>query len=287
VSGDKSSTTNSDGYPRVVDVECVCVVPMCGKGFSVPIWYNAPDRPVGPPPKMCDDCRRVQDEREESRIRAEEEARRRAEDEKNRKDVLALVEEAGGNPYEFGRYTLNTFPATEGQEKAILAALEWKDAILAARGKYEKVRGLYMFGPTGTAKTQILHCVLRALVEAGMKPGTDVLFDDSMSLIERIQGTYGSDDSTWALLEARINARVWMLDDFMAEKPTDDVIRKLTLILNRREGKPTGVTSNFTPDALRDRHKEAFRLLSRFGTAQFRTVGVQGDDMRFKPEAAA
>lgn len=280
----RAASPSKSGYPGVQDVECVCT--KCGKEFAIPMWFNGPDRPVGSPPSLCEEHRRELDELEASRIRSEQEEKRRQDEAAKAKDVLALVEEAGGNPFEFGRFTLNTFPAKPEQEKAILAAIDWKDAILASRDKYEKVRGLYLVGPTGTAKTQIMHCVLRALLEAGMKPGKDVIFDDSMSLVERIQGTYGSDESTWALLEARIAARVWILDDFMAEKPTPDVVRKLTLIFNRREGKPTGVTSNDTPDALRGRWpEEGFRLLSRFGVAQFRLVGVTGEDMRFNPAA--
>lgn len=280
--------SESSDYPRVEQVECVCLTPACGTTFSVPIWYNAPDRPVGAAPKLCDECRAELDRKERARIADEERAKRAAEVAARARDILALVEQAGGNPFEFGRWTLNTFPTRPGQLKAVQAAIEWTDAVLDARHKYDKVRGLYLVGPTGTAKTQLMHCVVRRLIEEGMEPQKDVIFDDSMSLIERIQGTYGSDDSTWALLEARIGARVWILDDFMAEKPTPDVIRKLTLIFNRREGKPTGVTSNLTPDAVRERWpEEAYRLLSRFGTAQFRTVGVTGDDMRFHtPEAA-
>lgn len=279
----EDSVSTPNDYPGVHEVECVCTYPNCGVDFSVPMWFNAPHRPVGVAPKLCARHRAEQDEIQEERIRREEaEVNPKRDPER---EVLAAMEKAGGNPFAFGLWTLDNFPARPWQEKALTAAREWTTAVLDARDRYDKVRGLYLVGPTGTAKSQILHCVMRALLEAGMKPGTDVIFDDSLSLIERIQGTYGSDDSTWALLESRIAARVWVLDDFMAEKPSDDVIRKLTLILNRREGKPTGVTSNYMPTELRDRHREAFRMLSRFGTAQFRIVKVEGDDMRFTPAA--
>lgn len=280
-----ASSRSEEAYPRVVDVECVCTAAGCGARFTVPLPFLAPDRPVGRTPALCPACSRLADKGERERAAAlAREAQARAA--KAREvDVLRAVELAGGNPHEYADAALDTFAARPGREKALSSVREWVAAVLETRDRYAKVRGLYLVGETGTGKTALAHAALKALLDAGLRPGADVIFDDALSLVERVRGTYGSDESTWKLLESRIAARVWILDDFMAERPTDDVVSKFTMLLNRREGRPTFVTSNFTPDALHERHQDAFRMLSRLGPAQFRLVRCRGVDARFQQEA--
>src|SRR5690606_3477547 len=119
-------------------------------------------------------------------------------------------------------------------------------------------------------------------------PAGAVVFDYALSLISRIQDTYNTGESTDEILNRRIRARVWILDDLGTEKPSDDVVRRLTMIFAEREGRPTLVTSNFPPHELEARHPEFFRLASRFGPRSFRTVEVRGRDRRFdRPERRA
>jgi DNA replication protein DnaC len=274
-----------DQYPSVVDVECVCLAPGCGAEFTVPTVYLEKNRPVGTPPDRCPSCaaaERVQQQARAVRIEREERARETA---ASQKRVLEALEEMGANPWVYNQYTLDTLDAWPGREAALAATREWTDAVLATVDRYAPVRGLYLVGPTGTLKTELAHCALKRLVEAGLQPGTELVYDDALSLIERIQGTYGSDERTWDLLEARVRAKVWVLDDFGTEKPSPDVVRKLTLIFNRREGRPNLVTSNLHPRNLTERNEEFFRLLSRFGTQRYRIVPCEGSDGRFRAAA--
>src|SRR5690606_21483625 len=110
---------------------------------------------------------------------------------------------------------------------------------------------------------------------------TEVVFDYALSLISRIQDTYNTGASADEILDRRINAGIWILDDLGTEKPSDDVVRRLTRIFAEREGRPTLVTSNVPPDQLEQRHPEFFRLASRFGPRIFRVVEVRGRDRRF------
>jgi DNA replication protein DnaC len=277
----RDTSPKSSGYPCTVEVACVCKRSGCGKPFRVPVAYLAENRPVGGVPDHCPACVEAAEAREADRIRQEREAQARSKREREEKSVLARVQEAGGNAYEYADLTLDGFRARPGREKSLDAVREWTAAVIATGDKYLKIRGIYLVGETGTAKTALAHCSLRALLEAGLQPVRDVIFDDSLSLIERIQGTYGSDENTWRLLEARIFARVWILDDLMSEKPTPDVVRKLTLIFNRREGRPSMVTSNENPAKLTELNPDYYRLASRFGPAQFRTVRASGEDARF------
>jgi len=281
VAGVHPGISRRSEYPCTVEVECVCLRPGCGRAFRVPVAHLAKDRPVGRVPDRCPGCVAWAETLAAEQIRQEQEEAARLARAVTAQDVLALVEQSGGNPYEYAEHTLETFGAKPGREKALTAVREWVATVLSTRDRYARVRGLYLVGETGTGKTALAHCALRALLEAGMEPRRGVLFDDSLTLIERIQGTYGSNDSTWALLEERISARVWILDDIMAEKPTPDVVRKLTLLFNRREGRPTIVTSNENPSRLTEANPEYFRLASRFGPAHFRVVRAGGEDARF------
>lgn len=284
-SNGEEEITDTTGYPVTAEVQLICEKG-CGKDFVVPVYYISCKRTVGPFPQRCSDCVGEMDRREEQRIEADAERLRRQDAESTRRRVLELVGQAGGNPFEYSRHTLDSFEPYEGREKAVQVIREWVAAITAESDPYAKIRGLYFVGETGTAKTALAHCALRAFIEAGYEPGKDVIFDNALSLIEKIQDTYSSGASTWDILERRFNARVWIIDDLGSEKPGDDVVRKLTVIFSRREGRPTMVTSNLDAGALTSRNDELFRLASRFGPAQFRHVQITGDDGRFRKEPA-
>lgn len=267
-----SATTR---YPTTADAQLICT--KCERDFVLPLVYHTHDRVLGGVPELCGSCRSEMFQAQEVATRVDTTAPKR--------DTLQLMEQAGGNPYEYGRFQLETFEAFRGRERALKRTRDLVEAVLQSKDPYDKIHGLYIVGDTGTAKTALAHCALRRLLEAGFRPGRDVIFDDALSLIEQIQDTYGSGASTWKILEARFRTRFWILDDLGAEKPSDDVVRKLTVIFNRREGRPTLVTSNVSPDQLEARHREFFRLASRFGPAQFRMVQAQGENARFTSEA--
>lgn len=265
-------------------MECICTARGCGKPFTVPVVYLAKDRPVGTVPDRCTPCIDKERRAEESREERERREAERAATAKRHTDVLAALEQMGANPWIYNTYTLDNFEPFAGREKAFNAACQFTEAVLATRDKYEPVRGLYLVGDTGTAKTELLHCMMKRFVEAGLQPGTEIIYDNALELIERIQDTYDANQSTWGILDKRIRAKVWILDDLGTEKPSPDVVRKLTLIFNRREGRPNAVSSNDHPSMLTDRNPDFFRLLSRFGTTRYRVVTCAGDDGRFIQE---
>ena len=238
-------------------------------------------------PKRCAGCMEARERRErerEERERREREERARSE----RADkLLDLLHRAGVNPWEHGRCTLANYDATESGAKPVAAVHEWLAEVRAA-DRYDPVRGLYLFGDTGAGKTHLAAAAARELLADPSFPANGVVFDHALSLITRIQDTYNTGESTEAIIDRRIKAPVWILDDLGTEKPSDDVVRRLTLIFTERARRPTVVTSNLTPDALEKRHPEFYRLQSRLGPAYFRTVKVVGRDRRFdQPERVA
>jgi len=228
----------------------------------------------------CAACQAAEEqEREEAARREEQERAERARRDREGR-ILDLLHRAGVNPWAHGRCTLDSYDASESGPGPLEAVREFLDATRAASG-YDPVRGLYLLGDTGAGKTHLAVAAARDLRLDPEIPLGEVVFDYALSLISRIQDTYNTGESTDEILDRRIKARVWILDDLGTEKPSDDVVRRLTMILAEREGRPTLVTANIGPDQLEARHPEFFRLASRFGPAVYRTVEVRGRDRRF------
>jgi DNA replication protein DnaC len=189
-----------------------------------------------------------------------------------------LLHDLGANPWEHGHASLDNFDPGDSP-KALGAAREFANAVKAA-GKYDPVRGLYLWGETGPGKTHLAVGVVRWLLEEDYRG--DIVFDHAASLIARIQDTYGrKDERTMSVLEKRVHAGLWILDDFGTERPSDDVIRHMTVIFAERAMRPTLVTSNYSPERMDRDRPDMMRVLSRLGPKYFRTVEVKGRDRRF------
>lgn len=228
----------------------------------------------------CTPCREERSRADEAFRQREEEAERERKLTTRYGRVLDLLQEAGVNVWDHGDATLDTFDAAESGP-APLEAVRAFIADVKAAEKYDQVRGLYLFGDTGTGKSHLAAAVARELVlDLNFSP-SDVVFDHALRLIGKIQRTYNNEQSADEVLDRRIKARVWILDDLGTENPSADVVRRLTEIFTERAMRPTLVTSNLSPDRLESRHAEFYRISSRLGPRYFRTVEVKGRDRRF------
>lgn len=231
------------------------------------------------PQKVCDAC--IEKGRmEEQRLDALQKSHVARLEGQDRENVIReLLHEIGANPWEHGHASLDNFDPGDSP-KALGAARDFAAAVQNA-GKYDPVRGLYLWGETGPGKTHLSIGVVRWLLENDY-PTKWIVFDHAASLIAKIQDTYGrKDERTMNVLEKRVNAGLWILDDFGTERASDDVIRHMTVIFGERAMRPTLVTSNLSPERLEQERPELMRVLSRLGPKYFRTVEVKGRDRRF------
>ena len=264
-------------------MDYVCTCPGCG------------NRSAGKAPRLlvekmkrlhCAQCVGEEDEERAQREAEWREGMRQARIAERTDRIHHLLKRAGANPWEHGSATLDSYDASDSGPAPVDSIREFVEQSKAAT-TWDPVRGLYLFGDTGIGKTHLAVAALREfLLDPDWNPA-DVVFDHAVSLIAKIQDTYNTGSSTQKILDARIGARVWILDDLGSERPSEDVVQRLTLIFTERAMRPTLVTSNDPPDRLEQRHPELKRVQSRLGPAYFRTVRVKGRDRRFDTERSA
>ncbi|MEM9291382.1 MAG: ATP-binding protein [Acidobacteriota bacterium] len=106
--------------------------------------------------------------------------------------------------------------------------------------------GLLFYGPTGTGKT---HLAAASLVEIIRRYRIVGRFVDFTTLVSRIQSTFDprSPESRRQVLDPVMKARLLVLDELGAQKPTPWVLDVLYLVINTRyvERLPTLFTTNY------------------------------------------
>ena len=217
--------------------------------------------------RLCDAC-----------VKKAEESIRPVDDRAGR--MMELLDSVGVNIRKHGGCTLENWEAGDS-DKPVAAAREFIASVGGA-GWAEHVRGLYLTGDTGTGKTHLAVGILREVLMSARIDPVRVVFDRAARLITEIQDTYGT-GGTEKVLAKRENAALWVLDDFGAEKASENVLRIFTDLFSAREGHPTVITSNLDPHSLTARWsgEDWARLSSRLASQNFRAVSVKGADRRF------
>lgn len=104
------------------------------------------------------------------------------------------------------------------------------------RKRKDDMRGLMLYGPTGTGKSYLAACIANALMEQRVP----VLFTSIIKLTG-----YGSDELN-VMLEQMNRARLLVLDDLGAERGTDFKLEQVYAVIDKRANSrnPLIVTTN-------------------------------------------
>lgn len=182
--------------------------------------------------------------------------------------LFELAEKAGGNPWRF-KHTFASLPPRPGRERAIDLLADFAEAVANRQSRFDEVQGVLVWGETGSAKTELLHCVLYELLAAGLLPGKGVRLVDARTFVAEVQATYKAQDPAWPVQRRVIETDVLLVDDPFLGKVTADVFDIWTTVLNRREGRPTVMAMNPDPNSIERRwgsvSDDVARLVSRLG----------------------
>lgn len=112
---------------------------------------------------------------------------------------------------------------------------------------------VYVYGPVGTGKTGIAAVLFRIASSALWRRADSFLLDLSM----------GRNDGSYRQEMAKVeSSHVLVLDDLGTRKPSEGMFHMLFDILERRKAKMTVITSNHSPEELRDVYEDG-RIYSR------------------------
>jgi|688.fasta_scaffold661759_2 DNA replication protein DnaC len=128
---------------------------------------------------------------------------------------------------------------------------------------------IYIYGPAGTGKSGIASVLFRIATSAIWRRADTLLLDLSTG---RSDGKYTQE------IKKIETTHVLVLDDLGLRKPSEGMFHMLFDILERRKAKMTVITSNHSPEQLRDVVFEDERIFSRLlaGT----TLACDGEDRR-------
>jgi DNA replication protein DnaC len=177
-------------------------------------------------------------------------------------------------------------PTHESQKKAKMFVRSFLD-------EYPLVEnGLLFLGTCGVGKTHLSVALLRQVI---IDKGDGGLFYDFRDLLREIQASWNSASQTseWEVLRPVLEAKVLVLDELGANKPTEWVRDTVTHIINCRynDKRLTIFTSNYldTPaksgeESLADRI--GIRLRSRL-YEMCREIEIRGEDFRKENKKAS
>ena len=190
--------------------------------------------------------------------------------------ALAAQLAAAAVPRWFWPFSLETFPAAPGTLPALQRAREWDGR-----------RSLVLAGATcGSGKTGLGCALLRRELERGQS----ARFLHVLEFIERLREGQGRGAAQPAarVFRSAVSARLLLLDDLGAERPSDFSDEQLERLVNERAAAalPTIITTNFSePAEIAARYGAA--MASRLGhRVQYEWLQLAGPDLRRSERAA-
>jgi chromosomal replication initiation ATPase DnaA len=156
-------------------------------------------------------------------------------------------------------------------------------ADIIAGGNFGRLHGLYIWGDTGTGKSQLAVAIVRQLLVRRILSERGVVYDRARAMVTQLQDryTHGNVDE---FSERRRRAGLWIYEDAGTEKLTPDAFRIVEELLDAREGHATIITSNLNRGHLASRWTETGTQSERFRSrlSLFHPVHLTGKDKRFE-----
>lgn len=163
-----------------------------------------------------------------------------------------LIKNSGFSKLEdFSNSNFNLFSKEEEIKKVYSLMKEWCN-------KDSKKKIIYLMGDTGTGKTYLMSCMANEFI----KQGKFTILTTSFNLFNVFLEYHKTKNED--LLENYLSCEVLFVDDLGSEPFYNNVSREyFYLLINERsmKGLRTVITSNLTPESLRDRYDE--RTFSR------------------------
>lgn len=138
---------------------------------------------------------------------------------------------------------------------------------------------LLFYGPTGTGKTFLTHCIAKALIDSCHS----VIYFSAIDLFDQFsKSSFSYDDDAREQLDQYIlESDLLIIDDLGTENGNAFTNAKLFYCINERlnRGKSTIISTNLDPNALANTYTE--RISSRI-LSSFELIELKGADIRLK-----
>ena len=138
---------------------------------------------------------------------------------------------------------------------------------------------LLFYGPTGVGKSFLSNCIAKELLDSGHS----VVYYSSVSLFERLSRLLDAHDAEQndRMSEDLMESDLLIIDDLGTEFLNSYTNAKFFQIINERvlRKKSTIISTNLSPDALRDRYSE--RVASRI-LSDYEPIRIRINDIRIK-----
>ncbi|QUO43435.1 ATP-binding protein [Brevibacillus composti] len=153
-------------------------------------------------------------------------------------------------------FTFDNFPDAQKRRHKKLCAYIHRFAQEFEPGA--NVKGVYIYGPPGTAKTHLVLAMVNRLEERRVP----VLFIRTDAIFRNMRGMLSKKESLDTLIEAYCTTPVLVIDEFGQEAGTEFTVDVIFEIINARftGNLPTFATSNYSPDQVYEKAMRKHRL---------------------------
>lgn len=171
-----------------------------------------------------------------------------------KKQRIAKLRGESGIGVRFAECSFDNFIPLEGIREALSAAMKF----VSTYG--ERIEGLLFVGATGCGKTHLAVASGNALLGNEVR----VVFTRTGSLLSELRATYYDGGSFYEIMRKHKKAKLLILDDFGAEKPSEWVNEQLLELIDFRYAncKPMIITTNLMEKDMRERGIDS-RIIDR------------------------